>query len=120
MFDDFMSHDRSAMKIAMPGLLKAKSAKVEPSCKYYKMGVQQSSTRKSGNLLISFSFSTRHFLNLFFIKARHIRSYFPKTKIKKLNEHDIYKLKNSNPLFFFTLSALISLLFKFPILVLIL
>jgi hypothetical protein len=34
-----------------------------------------------------------------------------------LKEHDIYKLKNSNPLFFFTLFALISLLFKFPILV---
>lgn len=39
-----------------------------------------SSRVQPGNLLISFSFSTRHFLNLFFIKARHIRSYFPKKK----------------------------------------
>jgi len=43
------------MKLAMPGLLKAQSAQVEPSGKYYKMGVQQSSTRKSFNFHFFFN-----------------------------------------------------------------
>jgi hypothetical protein len=43
------------MKLAMPGLLKAQSAQGEPSGKYYKMGVQQSSTRKSFNFHFFFN-----------------------------------------------------------------
>lgn len=73
---------------------KAQSAKVEPAANTIRWA---SSRVQPGNLLISFSFSTRHFLNLFLIKARHIRSYFPEDKKKQIERSWYIQTKKLDP-----------------------